>query len=227
MSIQYNFYVALRDKKTEKLELFPGLTYKSNEDYDEVSDEKEATVRPRSIYYRSGSFMPNDFRDEFYYVDEKMCSKEMVKAFSYDHSWLSSEKSVEFTSDLHYLPLDELYNLNSDYIKRGYFLVQDVERYEKNPEALFNDEIFYDTVSTVAYANMCTKQIKTHKEEDDEGFEYTVHGYEDYMYYAYPDTEGTEYLVHVLKIIMSSYKEMIDYNSAFKDKELVLLYEMC
>lgn len=222
MSTTYNYYIALRDKETKKFEVFPGTTYKSETySYSNPKEDKKYTIRLRSIYWRSGSFMPESFSSEFITVNEDDCSDELKEAFTFKN-W---DNTNEFSEVLGYITLDDLNKMDDDFVKTGYFLAEDVSKYEKNKEIIFDDEIFYDRLSPVVYANMCTKQIKTHTEKDCDGYEYTVHGFEDYMFYAYPDYDSKEYLIHELKIIMNSYQESIEYISEFKNKELVLLQD--
>lgn len=221
MSVEYNYYIALRDKNTHKFSLFPGSTYKCKKEdwYSAKEEDKEYVMRPRTIYWKSGSFVDRDFTGEFWKVNEADCDEEMVKAFTFK-DWHDEDS---FTDDLGYLTYEDLSNMNSEYIRRGYYLVEDVSRYEADDSALFNEDIFYDHVSPTVYTNMCLKQIKKHTEKDCEGYEYTVNGFEEYMYYAYPDYESKEYMIHELQTIMNSYQEGIDYLDEFKDKELILL----
>lgn len=222
MSTIYNYYIALRDKETKKFEVFPGTAYKSKiYGYESTKGDEDYTIRLRNISWRSRSFMPEDFSDEFIVVSEEDCSDELKEAFTFKN-WSNED---EFSDTLGYLTSADLNKMDDNFIKTGYFLTEDVAKYEENKEIIFDDEIFYDRLSPTVYANMCIKQIKTHTEKDCEGYEYTVHGVEDYMYYAYPDYNSKEYLVHELKIIMNSYKEGIEYIDEFKNKELVLLQD--
>jgi hypothetical protein len=221
MSIQYDYYVGLKDNDTGKISLFPGTTYKCLKDEwaGVKSNTDEYVLRPRSILWRSGSFIDRDFTNCFWGVRKEDCDEEMQKAFTFTN-W---EDKEEFDDNLGIMDLSELRAIDSEYIKRGYFLVQDVSKYEEDPSSIDNEDLFWDKVSPTVYTNMCLKQIKTHQEKDDAGIEYTVHGYEDYMYYAYPDYDGKEYLVHLLQVILNSYEDGIEFLDEFKNKTIVLL----
>lgn len=221
MSIAYDYYICVRDKTTNKFSLFPGTTYKcAKDDWRGTSeDEKEFVMRPRTIYWRSGSFVSRDFTEEFCKLREEDCDEELRKAFTFK-DWHDEES---FSDELCFLSLSELNSMKADFIRKGYFLVEDIAKYEENPEIIYNDDIFYDRVSPIVYANMCAKKIERHIEKDCEGYEYEVPGWTEYQYYAYPDYDSKEYMIHELQIIMNSYQEGIEYLDDYKNKELVLL----
>lgn len=194
MSVYYNFYIGIQNKETGKLEHFPGLTYEDSE------SKKE---RAHQVLYRSRSFLPDNTLEYFNFVDLDKVDEVLKNTFTYE-GWNGELAN----SDPHMITLNDLRSLSLDYIKRGYFLVEDVDAYEKmkykDPE-----DLFYDTVSAVTYANMCAKNVQTTTEKDDEGYEYVKHGWTDYMYYAYPDTNCKEYLFNDLNTIGSSFEEML------------------
>lgn len=227
MSIEYNFMVGCRSKKTGKLGILPGTSYETKKDDWYGTDEKtdETVTRLKTIMYRTGSWMPRHFEDEFTPVSADDCDEELQKAFTYKN-WNDKE---EFSDTLSYMTLDELNALKSDYIKHGYYLVDDVDKYEKYKEdsCVSDLDIFYDAVSPTVYANMCAKQIKRHQEKDAEGYEYTAYGFDDYMPYSWPDYDSQEFLVSQLQTIMNSYKTGIEFIKQFNDLELVLLMEVC
>ena len=195
MSVYYNFYVGIRNKETEKLEHFPGLTYKDTE------SKKE---RAHQILYRSRSFLPDGALDYFNPVNLDDLDDALKNTFTCE-GWNGELAN----SDPHMITLSDLRSLSMDYIKRGYFLVEDVAAYEKRNGDYDLDDSFYDVVSATVYANMCAKNIQTTIEKDVEGFEYVKHGWADYMYYAYPDIECKEYLFNELNTLGSSYEEML------------------
>lgn len=166
MSIYYDFYVAVRDKETKKFEHFPGLTYEAVKD----NDGSVIKTKVHSILYRTGSFMPSNALDEFGVASLDDMDEELKNTFTY----LDWNNNLQDTNPT-YIPLKGLLSLPHDYIKKGYFLIEDIDAYE-NSEDHYTEDLFYDRVSAAVYANMCAKQIETTKEKDDEGFEHTKHG---------------------------------------------------
>lgn len=89
-----------------------------------------------------------------------------------------------------------------DFIKSGYFLIEDVEQYLKDRET---EDIFYDKLTPEAYA----ERLKTEAilgpprpKKDIEGNEYEVHSCMDYMYFAYQDYESDEYVAFMIRWII-------------------------
>lgn len=211
MSQYYSFYVGLKDKTTGKIEGYEKLAYDLKD-----SDEGDVT-RFNSIYYRSRSFMPHNYlEDNFHSLSEEDLEEKTCRAFQFRDMFTDK---LQLLNSLCYISYAELMNMNSNFIKTGYFLVDDVEQYQKTKDS---EDLFYDSVSESVYANMCAKKIESKEMEDDEGFKYTKHGWEDYMYFAYPDYDSPEYLTHILQILADSYHDLL---FQMKDKELVILAE--
>lgn len=205
MSTYYDFTVALLDKKTNKLEFFPGVTYEDGD-----------VVRPRSIHYRSSSFMPRDyFYNYMHPVSEDMLTEELRAAFTVE-GWNGQDHLLE---SIHWISYDEFMKCNSNYIKTGYFLVEDVKAFLQGADT---EELFYDNLPAAVYADMCARKISAREVEDSEGCKHVQRGWEDYMYFAYPDLDGEAYLTHTLKVLLNSYHDWT-YSRDFKDKTLVLL----
>lgn len=96
-----------------------------------------------------------------------------------------------------------------DYIKRGYFLIEDVKRYEED-NSLVGYEIFFDHLSPEVYSAMMQNEAMFGKPKqvlDSEGNDITPHSASDYMYYAYPDYSCKEYEAFLIREVA----EMLSY----------------
>ncbi len=220
MSTYYNFYVAIREKETGKVVHFPGLTHTVKPDKEE--DTLELKTVMNCILYRTGSFMPEGYIDDWYHLN-KTDVDDVIKETFTGTDW-RGETSF---ADVNLISLSDLRKLGLDFIKKGYYLVDEIDEYE-NSEYKDTEGIFYNPISAVSYANMCAKKIKTTTAKDEEGYEYTKHGYEDYSYYAFPDYNSKEYLNFELSTLGSSFEDMLYYLYNWEDRnkyEIVILEE--
>lgn len=150
----------------------------------------------------------SDLHDRFKKVSEHMISDELRKEFEYE-DWKG-----ERCFDLSYLPLSEL--PKGSYIKSGYFLIEDVEYYEKNKDT---SDIFYDKMSPVMYAERLKTEVvlgAPPPKRDCEGNEIEQRSCCDYMYYCYPDYHSKEYEADVLRCV-------VDVIDNYDDSEFVIL----
>lgn len=89
------------------------------------------------------------------------------------------------------------------YIKTGYFLINDVLRYESEPgEYIYPSYagLFYDKLSPNAYiARMNTYQLTKQDGKKDEDGDWIERPVYDYMYYAYPDYGSDEYAAAMIR----------------------------
>lgn len=137
--------------------------------------DNEGKIHP--IFERSRSFA-SSLKDRFY-------------------SYNGEELKDKLWSDLiKILPYREL--PKTDFVKTGYFLVDDVEEYLKNGGDSY--DLFYDRLDPQTYAEKLKTEIilgKPEPQKDEEGYEIEVHGCMDYMFFAYPDynCEGYEALL--------------------------------
>lgn len=132
------------------------------------------------VISRSSSFA-SDLKSYFNTISNDMVSDNLKKEF---------ETYLEY-STLKYLYLSEL--PDNSYIKSGYFLISDVEQYER-----YNDDfdLFYDYKTPEVYCQMMQNQLifgMPEKETDDEGNEFIPKCAYDYMYYCYPNYHSKEY----------------------------------
>lgn len=160
--------------------------------YPFTADGKWKDIISRSRSFESG------LNEEFYPVRADMLSDEFKKIIK--DSYLDQTKSVEECVEdtvpyIKWLPLKEL--PSEDFIKRGYFLIADVEQYEKalaSGESTYMMDIFYDSLSTTVYNSRLKHAMMLGDDcikDEDGGI--IQHSIKDYMYYAYPDYECKEY----------------------------------
>lgn len=173
MSYYYNYYIGY--KKNEKI--YPWGLYNAN-----------GQLKP--VISKSRSFA-SDLHEDFYTIKPQNISDELRKEFEY------KDLNGKNTINVKYLPVDEL--PNSDFIRRGYFLIKDIKEYQ-NTNSSF--DLFYDYLTPEVYAVKLQHEVifgKNQPQKDCEGTEYTEPNASDYMYYTYPDYNSKEYEVFMLK----------------------------
>lgn len=195
MSYYYNYYIGYKlDNK-----IYPLGPY-------------DSFGKLNSVLSKSRSFA-SDLYEDFSLVKEEEISDELRKEFEYE-DW-DGRKRIR----IKYLPLSEL--PNSDFIKTGYFLIKDIEQYEKNEKHFFDEDIFYKKLTPTMYSILLQKELlfgKNEPKKDIEGEEYTEYNASDYMYYAYPDYNSKEFEVTSIYEVAT----MLD-NNLPKDAKIVVL----
>jgi len=191
--------------------------------------DKDQKIRPLGIYDCNGKLHPvisktrsfmSDLYEDFYYVPDEMITDELRKEFTY-----KDYEDNEQLEKLRYLPLSQLGS--GDFIKTGYFLINDVEAYHNGAST---DDIFYEKLSPEAYAaklqtEISIPHVKKSSEDDDE--DDASYGWErsaaDFMYFAYPDYLSREYEVHQLRDVAEMY-EMFEWDHRKEGITLVALF---
>lgn len=224
MSTEYNFYVGLRDKDTGIIEMFPGSSYEEElVAYNPDSNKFEPAgkkKRPCSILWRSRSYFDEELLLEFNSVNENKLTDDLREAFTYEDY---RDKQPKFDTTVSVISADTFMKLNDNFVKSGYFLIEDVNLYQ-NAEDKYDLDIFYDKLSSEAYSGLVANDVQTHFEDDGYGEHLLVHGWKDYMYFAYPDYNCKEYLIHELKVLLTSYDDIMFTMLGRKhNKELVLI----
>lgn len=161
----------------------------------------DASGKLHCVYYRSRSFT-SDFHLDFHPVNDEEISDELRKEFEYE-DW-NGNKVV----NVKYLPTSELPDDN--YIKDGYYLINDVQAYQNNREEYDNFDGFYDRITPDVYAAKVHNELtfgKNQPKKDAEGEEYTEPNASDYMYHAFPDYYSREYESFMLRLMLSSLDE--------------------
>lgn len=182
MSYYYNYYIGYRHED----KIYPFGPYNS---LGELKD----------VISRSSSFA-SDLHEDFYPIKEKEISDELRKEFEYE-DW-NGNKTVK----VKLLPIDEL--PSGSYIKNGYFLIEEVQRYEEDGGYDFDG--FYDHVSPAVYASMAQNEAqfgKPERRKNDYDEWYYPKTASDYMYYAYPDYESREYEAEMIRSVARMLEE--------------------
>lgn len=143
------------------------------------------------VFSKSRSFA-SDLHEIFIPIKSgDMISDELMKAWR--REYYDSTTKDDLVHYVSYCPVSQL--KYRDITKRGYYLIEDIERYLKDEYGDL-DEIFYDYLSPELYA------IKMESEQkfgppppttDCEGYEYTPHSVRDYAYFVYIDHNSVEY----------------------------------
>lgn len=168
----------------------------------------------KCVHWTSRSFT-TDLKEWFEPVTREQLSEELVNAI------FNIELDDEFYGAPYWgvCPLDAL--PKSDFIKKGYFLIDDIQAYQKDDDT---ENLFYDYLEPDVYARKMENELKFGKPTettDDWGTKYIPKSCADYSYFCYPDYKCKEYEVFKLKTIIYSMYE--DYREDIpKDAKIVL-----
>lgn len=177
MSYYYEYYIGY--KKDDKI--FPLGPF-------------SADNKLKCVVCKSRSFASN-LHDMFSDVSEKMMSSELYNQFKY------TDYKGDDACEVKWLPLAEL--PSGSFVKSGYFLIEDVQRYESLGEDDWDvGELFYERLTPTVYAAKAQQQHqfgRAAQGTDAEGFEVPVYNASDYMYYAYPDYNCKEYEAFLIR----------------------------
>lgn len=155
------------------------------------------------VFSRSRSFA-SDLHERFSLIKEKEFSDELRKEFTY--RGLEGNQSL---GEVRYCPLSQL--PDGSYLKKGYFLIDDIKRYERNGHDAF--DLFYDYIPVEIYAQMMKNELTFGAPKniyDCEGEEIEIHSCRDYAFYMYPDDSSEEYEAFLLRNAFESYEYCVD-----------------
>lgn len=193
MSYYYNYYLGyIKDKKFYPLGPFDCF----------------GNLKPVVSRSSSGA---SDLHERFWPMRKDQASDELKKHFEYEN-W-DGEKVLQ----VKFLAMNEL--PSTDFVKTGYFLIEDVKAYEKQKAdgSYWNFDGFFDVVDPVTYVAMVKNEVifgLPNPTKDDFGNEYTPHSARDYMYYAYPDYESEEYEASLIQAAFRSLENYGDLKKA-------------
>ena len=165
--------------------------------------------RMKPIIEKSRSFA-SDLHNDFWIVQDNQITDELREQFEYE-DWQGRFTNVR------YLPVEDL--PSDDYIKKGYFLIEDVQAWETEGD----DSLFYHMISPTIYAEKMRNELifgKNQPKKDIEGNEYTEPNASDYVYYAAPWYNSREYEAHLLQEAAGA---MYDYDFFNDDVKMVIL----
>ena len=208
MSEYYNYYLASREKSTGKI--FPLGPFDSQGEY-------------KPVFWGTRSY-DTGLSNDFYLAKDEEITDELFNAIftvGNDEYEAKREECLMF-SPIRYRALKDL--PSGDYIKEGYFLIEDVERYLNAKKAgewgvideLLRYEIFFDHLEKEVYTARLVNEMvlgpgKDTSDDFDSDEEPREISMKDYMLFAFPDTTSMAYDVHRLKIAAESYDDY-DYN---------------
>lgn len=173
MSWYVNFYIGIMDADGKIIPLGP---------YDNKGELKCVRSTSRSF--------TTDLHEKFDVIKPEQFTDELRKEFEYYTS-----DDCELAQYFGYLPLNKL--PKGDYIKRGYFLNEDIYSYMKD-----GDPEFYESLTPEEYAFRLESELKfgaPKMKKDEYGFEYCEHSCSEYSYFCYPDYCCEEYEAWVLR----------------------------
>lgn len=137
----------------------------------------EGKLKP--ISSRSRSFASHLY-EEFWRVSEENISDELRKEFEYENGWTGKK---EISRELRWLPIKDI-PVSSDFLKAGYFLVDEIMDYEASKEDLAPQWCFTTPLTPTAYAALATSNPDESKK---------------YAYYAYIDLWSDEYDAFIIR----------------------------
>ena len=205
MSYYYTYYLAYRTKDDKIYPLGP-FDYKGEYRY---------------VLSISRSFA-SDLHDEFWPIKEEMITDELMDVFE-SHYYLDGyeDRKQQLLEDMKCLKWCSLKDLpKCSYIKKGYFLIDDISSYEKDEDTL---DLFYDRLTPTEYALKLENEMKfgaPKPQKDCEGYNITPHSVSDYAYYAYPDYQCAEYEAFILR---QAAEMLNEYNDIPDDAEVVVI----
>lgn len=161
-------------------------------------------------------------KDRFLAMPFSKLSDELFKALFSSEDYGEVSKTEETLRDNYvgYLPLKDL--PSNDYLRKGYFLIDNVIRYEKDlKEEGYGDidDLIYDSITPEEYA------IRLHNEMafgfkpvlDEDGNQMN-HSMNEYMYYVFADTESENYDANTLRTFASAFDLSVP-----RDTEIVVI----
>lgn len=194
MSTYYNYYLGYID--TDK-KIYPLGPF-----------DKKGVLKP--VFWQSKSFV-SSLAEEFWDMNKELFSDELKTTMKISDDPNSFGQCLEF---LTYKDLPD-----DDYIKKGYFLIKDVDKYMKSSEYerdnLLYNEIFFDCLGPVSYAGLLTSGGSY------EGFDEIQYTAKDFMYFAYPDYTCEEYDSFRIKMMYQVLEDSIP-----KDAEPIVILEI-
>lgn len=138
----------------------------------------------------------SDLPDSFYQVDPDKLSNQIKSLFD-------SPLEREYVGCLSYTNLGSI-----DYIERGYFLIDDIDSYEKTRDPLS----FTCCIAPVTYAELVKKgAIRIGRKE------YTA---QDFAYYAYPDIRSKQYEAFLIYNTVEAY--LFDHTNVDKNNIVII-----
>ena len=177
-----------------------------------IGYQKDGKIYPWGPYTRDGKLQPalersqsfaSNLYNYFSYLDKSEASDELIKEFD----WAFKNSDSNYIHNIKYITLDKLPTGST--IRRGYFLISDVEAYEAmlaDGDVDYYFDGFYDMMSPVTYAARIVSDINNGYKYDPYDEE-SRHPATDYMYYAYEDITSAAYEANYLSKVCNALTE--------------------
>jgi len=163
------------------------------------------------IFTKSRSFI-SDIYTEFSKTDIDELDDKLKEEFTY-HSDLTDK----IENNLYYLDIDNL--PSSDFMKDGYFPVEDIASYFEERESEYDEFYYSDKISSESYSIQLEVAVKSDNKE-------TIERLKGYTYFRYPDFNCIEYDSFLIKKSFSEWDikyELENKNGLKIDKILILM----
>ena len=171
--------------------------------------DKDGKIRPLGPYDYKGEFkcvrstsrsFTTDLNQLFNPIPDEAWTEELEKEFTYEDEDGNRKRDDQYMG---YLPLSEL--PTGDWIKDGYFLIDDIDQYirSKDDDEVYFDD-FYGGLSPEVYIRMVENELKfgpPKPKKDCEGEEYIPHSVADYSFFMYPDYQCKEWEAFLLRMV--------------------------
>ena len=177
----------------------------------------------RPIIIKSRSFA-SDLWEKFDRVTLEETTEELKKHFPEGdmYCWGDDDNNEELPPWCFWLDAEDL--PKGSYLKKGYFLQDDIAQYERSLE---DDSVwfdgFYNMLTPAEYARKMEAELKfgvPKPKKDCEGYELPVYSCGEYGFYIYPDYDSAEYEATRIRQVLSEF----EYDSRIpKDAKLVVL----
>ena len=193
MSWYISFYCATRNKKTKML--YPLGPFDNKGKYYDVLCKS----RTSHIWDQNEGEIEKAKLEE---VSEEL--RTALKPETYEN-YFTEEEYGRYGGWIYILPYHELGA--SNYIKKGYVLLEDLERSE-DENSWFDG--FSDVLTPVTYAKRLENEMKfgpPKPQKDCEGYDITPHSVADYTYHCWPDYDSLEWETHCIRQFMEMFLE--------------------
>lgn len=205
MSYYYSYYIGYRDSSGK---IYPYGPY-------------DAFGKIHPIIERSRSFA-SDLYEDFYAISEECYSDELKKQLGY-----KDEDSNEYCITAKYLPFSQI--PSGDYIKSGYFLIDNVKNYLKGNYD--TEDLFYNMISPTIYAEMLRNELTFGKNVFDGNVEDDIEKEElnkglnasDYMQFSAPDYCSREYEAFIIRQFVDTFEDWEFFNDKENPHEIVII----
>lgn len=179
-----------------------------------------------AVFYRSRSFA-SDLYEIFYGVRTSYISDKLCTCIYRQYDVEPSKDNLKSSLRLDYLPLDDL--PAGGFVKNGYFLIEDVQRYlsakSYDRDELVRYELFFDRIPVSVYAAKLQNELlfgSTSKVDDNDDENVDAKSCKDYMYFSYPDLTCQEYEAFCIRLAAN----MFESYQLPKDARLVVIHDV-